>query len=67
MGADGKEIKLKSPFGDELPEKGFDAGVHRLCLFDVCGCHSWYCGCKPFAHEHECHVASDIFDQVLWS
>ncbi len=28
VGADGKEILLKSPFGDELPEKGFDAGGH---------------------------------------
>lgn len=27
VGADGKEILLKSPFGDELPEKGFDAGA----------------------------------------
>lgn len=27
VGADGKEILLKSPFGDELPQKGFDAGV----------------------------------------
>lgn len=25
-GADGKPFKLKSPFGDELPAKGFDAG-----------------------------------------
>jgi len=25
-GADGKEFKLPSPFGDELPTKGFDAG-----------------------------------------
>ena len=24
---DGKEITLESPFGDELPSKGFDAGV----------------------------------------
>lgn len=27
VGADGKEVLLKSPFGDELPEKGFDRGV----------------------------------------
>lgn len=26
IGADGKEIKLDAPFGDELPSKGFDAG-----------------------------------------
>lgn len=26
IGADGKEIKLDAPFGDELPGKGFDAG-----------------------------------------
>lgn len=26
VGADGKEIKLDAPYGDELPEKGFDAG-----------------------------------------
>ncbi|XP_022164143.1 probable aconitate hydratase, mitochondrial [Myzus persicae] len=25
-GADGKEFKLSNPFGDELPQKGFDAG-----------------------------------------
>lgn len=25
-GADGKEFKLKAPFGDELPTKGFDPG-----------------------------------------
>ena len=27
VGADGKEITLKSPFGDELPENGFDPGT----------------------------------------
>ncbi|CAL8467085.1 g6621 [Coccomyxa elongata] len=27
VGADGKEIKLQPPTGDELPAKGFDAGV----------------------------------------
>eukprot|EP00877_Chromochloris_zofingiensis_P008121 jgi/Chrzof1/3562/Cz13g00140.t1_ACH1[v5.2] len=27
VGADGKEISLESPFGDELPPKGFDPGV----------------------------------------
>ena len=26
VGADGKEFKLESPFGDELPSKGFDPG-----------------------------------------
>jgi aconitate hydratase len=26
IGADGKPFKFKSPFGDELPSKGFDAG-----------------------------------------
>lgn len=26
-GADGKEFKLKAPFGDELPSKGFDPGM----------------------------------------
>lgn len=25
-GADGKQFKLKSPYGDELPARGFDAG-----------------------------------------
>jgi len=25
---DGKEFKLKAPYGDELPQKGFDAGVN---------------------------------------
>ena len=32
VGADGKEIKLESPFGDELPEKGFDAGENHCDL-----------------------------------
>jgi aconitate hydratase len=27
VGADGKEVKLDSPYGDELPQKGFDAGA----------------------------------------
>lgn len=27
MGADGKEITLESPFGDELPAQGFDPGM----------------------------------------
>lgn len=27
VGADGKEIMLKSPFGHELPANGFDAGA----------------------------------------
>lgn len=26
-GADGKKFKLDSPFGDELPSKGFDPGM----------------------------------------
>lgn len=26
-GADGKDFKLDSPFGDELPARGFDPGV----------------------------------------
>lgn len=26
-GADGKEFKLDSPFGDELPSRGFDPGT----------------------------------------
>lgn len=26
-GKDGKEFKLKAPFGDELPSKGFDPGM----------------------------------------
>lgn len=25
--ADGKKFKLKAPFGDELPSKGFDPGM----------------------------------------
>ena len=33
--ADGKEITLESPFGDELPSKGFDAGVDT---YQVRGC-----------------------------
>eukprot|EP00891_Asterochloris_glomerata_P001138 jgi/Astpho2/1138/Aster-07685 len=28
VGADGKEFKLESPFGDELPSKGFDPGMN---------------------------------------
>ncbi|GBF99166.1 aconitate hydratase [Raphidocelis subcapitata] len=27
VGADGKEVKLESPYGDELPAQGFDPGV----------------------------------------
>jgi hypothetical protein len=27
VGADGKEISLESPFGDELPAAGFDPGM----------------------------------------
>lgn len=26
-GADGKKFKLDAPFGDELPQKGFDPGM----------------------------------------
>lgn len=26
-GADGKKFKLDSPYGDELPQKGFDPGM----------------------------------------
>ena len=26
VGADGQEVKLDTPYGDELPEKGFDPG-----------------------------------------
>ena len=26
VGADGQEVKLEIPFGDELPERGFDPG-----------------------------------------
>ena len=37
VGADGKEIKLEAPTGDELPAKGFDPGEspHR-CPSRVC-------------------------------
>jgi len=27
VGADGKELRLESPYGDELPAKGFDPGM----------------------------------------
>jgi aconitate hydratase len=27
VGADGREVRLESPYGDELPAKGFDPGV----------------------------------------
>ena len=27
IGADGKEVMLESPFGDQLPQKGFDRGT----------------------------------------
>ena len=27
IGADGKEVMLDSPFGDSLPQKGFDRGA----------------------------------------
>ena len=30
VGADGKEIKLEAPTGDELPAKGFDPGAKPL-------------------------------------
>ena len=29
-GADGKEFKLPTPYGDELPQQGFDAGVNTF-------------------------------------
>ena len=32
MGADGKEIKLEAPTGDELPAKGFDPGDNPLLV-----------------------------------
>lgn len=32
MGADGKEIKLEAPTGDELPAKGFDPGKYPSCM-----------------------------------
>ncbi len=31
IGADGKEVMLDSPFGDSLPQKGFDRG-EPVCL-----------------------------------
>ena len=37
MGADGKEIKLEAPTGDELPAKGFDPGEYPI----VCSCSAY--------------------------
>jgi len=34
VGADGKEISLKSPWGEELPDAGFDPGTSWLSLLD---------------------------------
>ena len=31
VGADGKEISLKSPWGEELPDAGFDPGMRCPC------------------------------------
>lgn len=31
IGADGKEVMLDSPFGDSLPQKGFDRGEGTPC------------------------------------
>lgn len=35
MGADGKEIKLEAPTGDELPAKGFDPGELPCARADI--------------------------------
>ena len=51
VGADGKEISLKSPWGEELPDAGFDPG--KPCLWPACGLYSaaqmsprpWQKGC----------------------
>ncbi len=43
VGADGKEILLKSPFGDELPEKGFDAGAPLAFLCSVLSLYQGLC------------------------
>lgn len=41
VGADGREVRLESPYGDELPAKGFDPGVSQrsacvFCFLFVC-------------------------------
>ena len=45
IGADGKEIKLDAPYGDELPGKGFEAGeqpsscvLHWSLHLSPCAC-----------------------------
>ena len=35
VGADGKEIKLEAPTGDELPAKGFDPGESLCARADI--------------------------------
>lgn len=37
VGADGKEFKLKDPFADELPVRGFDPGedTYQVWTWDV--------------------------------
>lgn len=41
VGADGKEILLEPPKGDELPAKGFDPGAIRAAGHAVCS--AWTC------------------------
>lgn len=46
IGADGKEVMLDSPFGDSLPQKGFDRGETGPCndcpaLSHICVCGSY--------------------------
>lgn len=38
-GADGKKFKLKTPYGDELPKRGFDAGENTYQAPPVDGSH----------------------------
>ena len=42
VGADGREVRLESPYGDELPANGFDPGV-SCCLGRVAVCFVLFC------------------------
>lgn len=40
IGADGKEVMLSPPSGDELPSRGFDAGARGCCRGIYLGAHA---------------------------
>ena len=61
MGADGKEIKLEAPTGDELPAKGFDPGNSPLLVHPLLHLARLHLPCRSLA---SCNLSGGVGDDA---